>query len=183
MASNYSYLGTDLDLIFKGISGYETGVMSPTSATDYKVNGGDISGRYAPVNGLGPAYNDKISYNVNYKVAGTDLRQFFRDIECPDVQLYGPSSVNAGSFPAGVGWTFTAHSPNSTITGVRFVVDGHGAGNWSSISQVDYAGFAQWADPFGNTSISYTAGTYTFYFQAMDANHLVGHIHMFVTVV
>lgn len=182
MASNYSYSSTDLDDIFKGISGYQTGDVPPAATTSFKVEGVDLTGRYAPANGLGSSLNDLIAYNVGYKVDGTDIRQSFRDINCPDVQLYGPSSVEASSFPAGVGWTFTAHTDNSTITGIRFMVDGHGLGAWTAISQTDYAGFAQWEDPFANPSISYSAGTYTFIFQAMDANHLVGSIYMFVTV-
>lgn len=184
MASNFRYIGgADLDTIFKGISGYQTGVVPPAATTYYTGVGLDLSGRYAPANGLGSALTDLITYNVGYKVGTSDLRTFFRDINCPDVQLYGPLTVNAGSFPAGVGWTFTAHSPADTLTGVRFYVDGHGAGNWSSISATDYAGFAQWADPFGSPSISNAVGTYTFVFQSMDNNHLVGSIYIFVTVV
>lgn len=189
MASNYQYIGgADLDTIFKAIGDYRTGVdgvVPVSSTTHYIAAGADLTGRYAPTNGLGSAFNDLITYNVGYKVgaSGPDLKTFFRDINCPDVELYGPTTVNAGSFPAGVGWTFTAHSPADTLTGVRFYVDGHGAGNWSSIPAGDYAGFAQWQDPFGNTSISNSAGTYTFVFQSMDNNHLVGSIYIFVTVV
>ena len=171
MPSNLKYNGTDLDDLFKTIGSYPA-----SSTTNFKVGGTDIAGRYAP----SQVTNDRLLYNVGYKVNGADLSTVFRDYNCPDVTLTGPSSVTAGVF-AGESWPFTADSP-TTITGVRFYIPGHGLGLWTSVSTNSYAGTAFWADPFANPSISNLPGSYTFIFEAMDSNHLVGHVDIPVTV-
>ena len=171
MPSNLKYAGTDLDDFFKPIGTYSSG-----PATNFKVAGSDINGRYAP----SQVSNDKIDINVGFKVGGTDFSQLFMNINCPDVTLTGPSSVTAGSFN-GETWNFTADSP-TTITGVRFYIPGHGLGLWTAVSTNDYDGSAVWNDPFGNPSISNLPGDYTFIFEAMDENHLVGHVDIPVTV-
>jgi hypothetical protein len=171
MASNLKYNGTDLDDLFKPI-----GDFPESSDTNYKVGGTDILSRYAP----SQVDNDRLLYNVGFKVNGTDLSDLFRDFNCPNVTLVGPDSVTAGSFN-GEFWYFTGGSP-TTITGVRFYIENHGLGNWTSVSTNSYSGDVFWVDPLGNPSISNTPGSYTYIFEAMDSNHLVGHDEIQVSV-
>ena len=70
MPAGYTVNNTDLDSIFK------LRKSSPGAALGYLVSGVDISNRYEATITVA----DQITYNTNYKNAGTDLRYVFQSI-------------------------------------------------------------------------------------------------------
>ena len=174
MASNYIYINSDFDTIFKPLGEY-----TPRAAINYKVGTQDLANRYCPTANLGPGLNDITGQALSFRISGpTDINTLFRSIACPNVSLIGPASVTAGSFN-GETWAF---GTASVVTGVRFQVVDHGAGNWSSVADTTYTGTTTWTDPFANPSIANTPGTYVFFFQAMNSDHFVGDARMTVVV-
>ena len=64
--------GTDVDLD----SIFATRTLSPTANVGYKVNGTDLSDRFEPLT----TSNGQVTFDVNYKSSGVDLRYIFASI-------------------------------------------------------------------------------------------------------
>jgi hypothetical protein len=164
-------------------------ILEPRGSSTARANVGirkagvDIAQRYFASTG-----GDTIGYELGVKKSGVDIGQLFRRLgytppSPPTASISGPTSVIAGVFIDDA-WILSATNGGNMIglNQVRFVIEGHSAGGWTSVGGAyTYSSGQDWTN-MGSPDIFNTPGTYHFYFEVERNDGATAIDHHYVTV-